>query len=366
MYSTNADYDRSKSAFFERDPDLIFLDNEIQHPYATWKEADGYPGGRATISIKNKNFSGVVFFKEKKLLQITYHSIKELEEILYKFSNKLDEEFPAILITEDGSELFIKLDRQLDQSGALVQYREIQEEIQRLQSYKYDLHKPSPYGTVWRKDENGVYVHPFEDSIKNTIQKLSKEASKILPYCECPFKDNVFCEKKCNPKKGSLRTNFIRNNIIDCHLYDENDLQILADYMGAGVVFKYLSTQLGLLIPYINETDKQISFIKKTNDKRKIKPIIDLLLAESDPEKGLKWHVYEARFIEYFKISKSNLLEVLPDRRESWVYGSTSTQWRNKKKGIYERWTGYTGYMKLEEAKKFIKNLRDYQNTNHV
>ena len=135
-------------------------------------------------------------------------------------------------------------------------------------------------------------------------------------------------------------------------------LQDIADNRGVGEVYTYLFEELQTYFSGVNRTRSSIAF---TGQFREIKRavIFNLIPTESDPERGLRWQVYDLRFREYFKISKEEALTILPSIREPWKYGSPGDQAVYERENILEQWSGYTGLMKLSEAKQFVRRIMD-------
>ena len=129
-------------------------------------------------------------------------------------------------------------------------------------------------------------------------------------------------------------------------------LQAIANEKGVGEIYSFLFTELQNYFDGVNRTRSSISF---TGQYRTIQraAIFNLIPTESDFESGLTWQVYLLRFCEFFGISKEKAKEIIPKNSESWSYGVPMDDSR------YEGYSGYTGFIKLEEAKEFVVRLRE-------
>ena len=77
--------------------------------------------------------------------------------------------------------------------------------------------------------------------------------------------------------------------------------------------------------------------------------VLTLLPPESSQEDGLRFRIYLQRFCRLFDMAEADVLELLPQRREAWIF--------------YERtgsdYSGYTGYFQdAQEIKRFVDGLR--------
>ena len=85
--------------------------------------------------------------------------------------------------------------------------------------------------------------------------------------------------------------------------------------------------------------------------------MVNLIPAESSPEQGLCWQIYDLRFSEYLGITKQEVSEIIPARREPWKYGTPGDQKSYAERNIVEAWSGYRGYINMDEARRFIEEV---------
>lgn len=137
-------------------------------------------------------------------------------------------------------------------------------------------------------------------------------------------------------------------------------LQEIADSREVGDEYRLLFEELQNYFEGINRTQTSIAFVGRFRDKRRAS-IFNLIPVKSEPDKGLLWQVYALRFIEFFGIEEDVMLSVIPENREPWKYGWAGDQKRWEKEGVLDEWSGYQGYMKLDEAEQFIKRLSEMQ-----
>jgi hypothetical protein len=335
IFETNADYELTKN---NKVPYVIIFEDEI------------YPAGRLVITISNKKYSPILLFN-KGQIQITYNSNKERDEILGKIR--------IILKTNPGEILQIGNGKIVDQK-LVYQLRVIDLELDIIRLTERSLKSPSPFGQVWRRNRQGGFEHPLQSGLESEKNKQFITRNKLFPlYCEGPFDENILC-KICNPRTDFLKTNFRFHYKSDCFLYESNENQVMAESMGVGEVFAYLNRELLFLIPSIVKDVNSVSFVNYKSGKRKKESIINLLPSKSNSADGLCWQLFETRFRTHFNILDSSLSRYLPPNAAPWVYGSPSTQQRDKKKGVTKDRSGFTGYFHLDEAKRFISKLKGH------
>ena len=132
-------------------------------------------------------------------------------------------------------------------------------------------------------------------------------------------------------------------------------LQGLADENGVGDIYSYLFEYLQPFFSRVGRTRSSISF-KGTFRDTKNASIFNLIPGESS-ERGLQFQVYSLRFRELFDVPEEQLLDMLPEDVESWMYGTPGDQKRYLENDIDEQWSGYTGQINLEEAEKLVREL---------
>ena len=137
-----------------------------------------------------------------------------------------------------------------------------------------------------------------------------------------------------------------------------SQLQEIADEKGVGEVYNFLFIELQKYFDNVGRTRSSIAF---RGDFRNIRraSIFNLIPLESDPEKGVRYQVYDLRFREYFNISVEQALSIYPVDREPWKYGTPGDQKRYEEEDILDQWSGYTGYIKMDEAEKFVQKLSE-------
>ena len=107
-----------------------------------------------------------------------------------------------------------------------------------------------------------------------------------------------------------------------------------------------------------NRTRSSIAFTGEFRDTKR-SAIFNIIPTDSDSEHGLRWQLYNLRFREYFNVSEEKLLSLLPSDREPWKYGTLGDQKSYEERDILEQWSGYTGYIKMPEARTFIQFLQE-------
>jgi len=137
-----------------------------------------------------------------------------------------------------------------------------------------------------------------------------------------------------------------------------NQLQEIADEKGVGEVYNFLFIELQKFFDNVGRTRSSIAFRGEFRTTRRAS-IFNLIPPESDPDKGVRYQVYNLRFREYFNISVEQALSVYPIDRESWKYGTPGDQKRYEEEDIQDQWSGYTGYIGMDEAKKFIEKISE-------
>ena len=135
-----------------------------------------------------------------------------------------------------------------------------------------------------------------------------------------------------------------------------SQLQEIANEMGVGEVYNFLFIELQKYFDNVGRTRSSIAFRGEFRSTRRAS-IFNLIPPESDPEKGVRYQVYDLRFREYFNISVEQALSIYPADREPWRYGWPGDQKRYEEEDILDQWSGYTGYMGMEEAKKFVHQI---------
>ena len=65
------------------------------------------------------------------------------------------------------------------------------------------------------------------------------------------------------------------------------------------------------------------------------------------------------RFREYFNVGREQALSIYPVDREPWKYGTPGDQKKYEEEDILDQWSGYTGYIGMDEAKKFVKKISE-------
>jgi len=135
-------------------------------------------------------------------------------------------------------------------------------------------------------------------------------------------------------------------------------LQEIADTRKVGEVYRFLFENLQAFFEGMNRTQTSISFLGRFREKRRAS-IFNLIPVNSDPSKGLLWQVYDLRFLEFFDIEDDDMQSILPSDCEPWKYGWPGDQKKWETEGILDEWSGYQGYIKLEDAKEFIIRLSE-------
>jgi hypothetical protein len=135
-------------------------------------------------------------------------------------------------------------------------------------------------------------------------------------------------------------------------------LQEISNERGVGEIYAYLFNELPQYFRGINRTRSSIAFTGEFRETKR-SAIFNLIPTDSDSEHGLRWQLYDLRFREYFNISEEKLLSILPSERESWKYGTPGDQKSYAERDILEQWSGYSGYIQMPDARKFIQFLQE-------
>ncbi len=131
------------------------------------------------------------------------------------------------------------------------------------------------------------------------------------------------------------------------------DLANTAEENGVGDVYRYLAKELGHLFDSSRRMWGSIAYLGTVKNIKRAS-IFNLVPNDGSVEHGLRWQVYLLRFEEFFNLTEEEVLSVLPEIREKWTYSASSEQLEKEP----EMWSGFTGYMNIEEAKQFIDRLR--------
>jgi len=137
-----------------------------------------------------------------------------------------------------------------------------------------------------------------------------------------------------------------------------SQLQEIADEKGVGEVYNFLFIELQKYFDNVGRTRSSIAFRGEFRSKRRAS-IFNLIPPESDPENGVRYQVYDLRFREYFDIGIEQALSIYPVDREPWKYGTPGDQKRYEEEDILDQWSGYTGYIRMDEAKKFVRKISE-------
>lgn len=137
-----------------------------------------------------------------------------------------------------------------------------------------------------------------------------------------------------------------------------SQLQEIADEKGVGEVYNFLFVELQKYFDNVGRTRSSIAFRGEFRTIRRAS-IFNLIPPESNPEKGVRYQVYDLRFREYFNISVEQALSIYPVDREPWKYSYPGDQKKYEEEDILDQWSGYTGYIEIDEAKKFVKKISE-------
>jgi len=137
-----------------------------------------------------------------------------------------------------------------------------------------------------------------------------------------------------------------------------NQLQEIANEKGVGEVYNFLFIELQKYFDNVGRTRTSIAFRGEFRSTRRAS-IFNLIPPESDPEKGVRYQVYDLRFQEYFNVGIEQALSIYPVDREPWKYGTPGDQKKYEEEDILDQWSGYTGYIRMNEAKKFVKKISE-------
>ena len=119
-------------------------------------------------------------------------------------------------------------------------------------------------------------------------------------------------------------------------------------------IFEYLFNELPKFFQGIRRSRSSLTLTGQFRETKQAS-IINLYPSRSEYELGLYWEIYDLRFREYFGISEDKALSIIPQEREPWSYGTPSVQSQSEK----EEWSGYSGYMKIDAAKEFVRQLSE-------
>jgi len=139
-----------------------------------------------------------------------------------------------------------------------------------------------------------------------------------------------------------------------------SQLQEIANEKGVGEVYNFLFIELQKYFENVGRTRSSIAFRGEFRTTRRAS-IFNLIPPDSDSEKGLRYQVYDLRFREYFDIGVEQALSIYPADRAPWKYGTPGDQKKYEEKDILDQWSGYIGYLGMEEAKKFVLQISEIQ-----
>jgi uncharacterized protein YeaO (DUF488 family) len=167
----------------------------------------------------------------------------------------------------------------------------------------------------------------------------------------------TFLIEKSRADASGQRISKRRPNLTNAQLQD------IANENGVGEVYQYLSQELPRYFQGVRRTRSSLSLVGPFREIKRA-TIFNLIPGESDEENGLNWQVYDLRFREFFGITEEKALFILPSNKSPWQYGTTGDQVAYKESEVSEFWKGYTGYIKIDEAKKFIRALSELTKEN--
>lgn len=122
-------------------------------------------------------------------------------------------------------------------------------------------------------------------------------------------------------------------------------------------MYKYLLDKLQNYFESVGHTRSSIAFNGLFRDIKRA-TIFNLIPPESEPDKGGFYQVYALRLKEYLNISDEELMKILPKNREPWKYATPSKERLEQEEDYLEQWSGYKGYIDMEEAKRFVNELK--------
>jgi len=151
------------------------------------------------------------------------------------------------------------------------------------------------------------------------------------------------------PSKAQIHLNVRRGKRRPNLTYEQ--LQSKADERGVGKVYNYLVRELRSFFSGIGTTRSSLRFDGQFRGSKRA--ILSFIPRDSDEESGLCWQVYFLRFMEHFNLNEKEARSILPPDRKPWRYSGAGPQIEE-----FDEWSGFTGYIKMEDAKQFVLNLK--------
>lgn len=125
-----------------------------------------------------------------------------------------------------------------------------------------------------------------------------------------------------------------------------DELQSIADERGVGETYSRFVSDLNQVFKR-HTTASSIAFTGDFDGSRKT--VFSLIPGKSSSEEGLHFQVYFLRLCQLFDMDKDDVLLLLPERRENWVYYG----------GAGPDYSGFDGYVRdVEEIEKFVTGLK--------
>lgn len=121
------------------------------------------------------------------------------------------------------------------------------------------------------------------------------------------------------------------------------ELQAVADDNDVGEAFREVFEILRPRFDGVRTTRSTLNLVQYADGRRVA--IINLVPAESDSSRGVRFQVYAHRFAEYAGLSESDIRSALPADCEPWSFGAN----------MGPDWSGYAGYWTPEQATRFVE-----------
>lgn len=126
-----------------------------------------------------------------------------------------------------------------------------------------------------------------------------------------------------------------------------DELQSIADEREIGEIYRHFVADLNQFFKR-HTTASSIAFTGDFDGSRKT--VFSLIPSKSSSEEGLHFQVYFHRLCQLFGIDEGDVLILLPERRENWIYYE----------GAGQDYSGFAGYFRsVEEIEKFVTGLRN-------
>jgi hypothetical protein len=145
-------------------------------------------------------------------------------------------------------------------------------------------------------------------------------------------------EYKTQTKGDSKRRRFLTQEELQ-EIARQNGVEHLYQKLVSDLDKRFFKGKTGSSLPFLGHVDGSQSHVV----------IFSLLPPKSNLEEGLHFQIYLKRFAEYSGLDRERVIELLPAKREDWIYSE----------GAGEDYSGYAGFFSnMNEVEKFLAGIQ--------